>query len=103
MRISVSSVIRRACLLSGTTVQRPPSFLTSITEPLCAIISMRVCSAVCASALALVTESADLSLPASSAPVRLTQPGNISSGLVYSWFACRSPCSELSEPLGSGK
>ena len=40
-RISVSSVIRRAYWLSGTTLQAPFSFLTSMTEPLCAIISMR--------------------------------------------------------------
>jgi hypothetical protein len=83
-RISVSSVIRRAYWLSGTTVQAPLSLRTSITEPLCAIISIRVCSGVCAarlaSPIALGLSFSGLPSPASS----LAQPGNISSCEVYS-------------------
>ena len=102
-------------------------------EPLCAIISMRDCSgdwaarlafeiasAVSASSAAAVAacSTAASSWPASRAAWRaaqaaacraaspasgLVQPGNINSWLVYSWFECSSPCSELSEPRGSGK
>jgi hypothetical protein len=124
--------MRRAYLLSGTTAQRPFSFRTSTTEPLCAIISTRVCSGVCAARLASAIAStravsaassaasaaSSSVLPSASAFWRasaaafsaaggpassLAQPGNISSCEVYSWFECRRPCSELSEPRGSGK
>ena len=38
------AVMRRLYLLSGTTCQRPSTFLTSMTEPPCAAISMSASS-----------------------------------------------------------
>ena len=79
MSIAVSAVMRRVYLLSFTTCQGPFGWRrTSTTEPPCAAISMST------SSLVILAKSASL---ASCTPT----PGNISSSLVYSWFATIRP------------